>query len=269
MIIDTHCHLIDEAFQSDVDEVVNNAIKAGVEKMILACCDEKESSQIFDICTKYPKCLYPTVGIHPENLGEDIHKQYKQLFENLVPFFKQEYGLSPIAIGEVGLDLHWDTTRLDDQIWLLKAQVNWAIDHDLPILFHIRDAMSEFLDLCRNTLINNAREKNSRIRGILHCYSGTSEQADEALQYGDFLFGIGGTLTYKKSHIPEIARHVGLSRIVLETDAPYLAPVPHRGKRNEPQYTAVTARSLSEILGRTYEEVIDQTTSNARQMFGI
>lgn len=267
MIIDTHCHLIDEAFQSDVDEVVYNAKAAGVEKMLLACCDEKEYPLILDLCNRYPGVLYPTIGIHPENMAQDVQAQFANLFSNPETSTRNSSPLT--AVGEIGIDLHWDKSRLDDQLWLLEAQVNWALDHNLPILLHIRDAMEEFLDLCRRTLLNNARAKGRQMRGILHCYSGNAQQADEALQYGDFYFGIGGTVTYKKSLVPEVARHIGLSRIVLETDAPYLAPVPHRGRRNEPAYTADTCRTLAEILGTTFEKVAEQTTSNARQLFGI
>lgn len=282
MLIDTHCHLIDEAFQADVDEVIHNAIDAGVGKMVLACCDETEYPRILALCRQYPGILYPTIGIHPENMAPDIHSQFAALFPEaphssaLVPEAPHSSALFPeapspdlIAVGEVGLDLHWDRTRLADQLWLLEAQVNWALDHDLPLILHIRDAMDEFLALCRDTLYNNAHARGKRLRGILHCYSGTIAQADETLQYGDFVFGIGGTSTYKKSAVPEVARHLGLSRLVLETDAPYLAPVPHRGQRNQPAYTAITAVALSNTLGVTLDEVAEKTTANARQLFNI
>ena len=262
MLIDTHCHLIDEAFKADVGEVINNAINAGVEKMVLACCDEKEYPQILALSQQYPGTLYPTIGIHPENMEPDVKSQFDALFSGAP-------NPDLIAVGEIGLDLHWDRTRLSDQLWLLEAQVDWTLEHDLPLILHIRDAMEEFLQLCRDTLFNKAHVRGQRLRGILHCYSGTIQQADEALQYGDFLFGVGGTSTYKKSTVPEIARHLGLSRLVLETDAPYLAPTPHRGQRNEPAYTAITARALSESLQMPLEEIAEKTTSNARQLFRI
>lgn len=270
MLIDTHCHLIDEAFQNDVDEVISNAKTAGVEKMVLACCDEKEYPLILELCQRYPGTLYASIGIHPENMADDVTAQWSVLSNNNLDLItNNSKPTAPIAVGEVGLDLHWDKSRLDDQKRLLEAEVDWALDHDLPLLLHIRDAMPEFLELCRISLYNKARTKGHRMRGILHCYSGTTAEADEALQYGDFLFGIGGTVTYKKSLVPDVARHIGLSRIVLETDAPYLAPVPHRGRRNEPSYTADTCRALAEILGCSPEKVAEQTTSNARQMFQI
>jgi len=263
MIIDTHCHLIDEAFLADVDEVVNNSIQAGVGKIVLACCDEKEFTEILELSDRYPEVLYPTIGIHPENMAEDVKSQFSALFD------RQDGLQNIVAVGEIGIDLHWDKSRLSDQLWLLEKEIFWALDHNLPVLLHIRDAMPEFLEFCRNSLYINARAKEKRLRGILHCYSGNEQQADEVQKYGDFLFGIGGTLTYKKSQVPEVAKHIGLSKIVLETDAPYLAPVPHRGQRNEPAYTADTCRALAEILETTAEEVAHQTTSNARELFGF
>lgn len=263
MIIDTHCHLIDEAFKQDVDEVIQNAIAAGVDKMILACCDEKEVADIIRLCNRYPGHLYPTVGIHPENLNQDIVQQFEAL--------RQIAGQMPsiAAIGEIGLDLHWDKTRLDDQKWLLIAQIEWAIDKGLPVLLHIRDAMPEFLDLCKNTLYKYAHEKGEQLHGILHCYSGTVEQAQEALNYGDFFLGIGGTVTYKKSQVPEVVKAIGIDRIVLETDAPYLAPTPHRGHRNEPAFTTETCRFVAEILGLSMEEVATRTSENAIRLLHL
>lgn len=263
MIIDTHCHLIDDAFKEDVDIVISKALSAGVEKMILACCDENELPAIIQLCNKYPGILYPTVGIHPENMTENVQTQ----FETIKTMAGNYQGT--IAIGEIGLDLHWDKTRLADQQWLLTAQTEWAIEQNLPLLLHIRDAMPQFLEQCKDTLYNLAQDKDKQLRGILHCYSGTTEQALEALQYGDFYFGIGGTVTYKKSMVPEIVKAIGLQRIVLETDAPYLAPVPHRGKRNEPSYTADTCRFVAEILGTSAENVALQTTNNALRLFTL
>lgn len=266
MIIDTHCHLIDDAFQNDVDEVILNAQAAGIGKMILACCDENEYPRINEICRRYPNVLYPTVGIHPENIAMDVKSQFEALFNNIN---QSNINQMPKAVGEVGIDLHWDKSRLQDQLWLLEAQTQWALEHNLPLILHIRDAMTEFLELCQHSLYNIAQTQGQQLRGILHCYSGTAEEADKALQYGDFLFGIGGTVTYKKSLVPDVARRIGLSRIVLETDAPYLAPVPHRGHRNEPAYTADTCRALAEILGTTADEVAIQTTANAQRMLQI
>lgn len=261
MIIDTHCHLVDEAFTQDVEACIVNAQEAGVQKIVLACCDENEFPRILDLCYRHPGVLFPSIGIHPENMAEDVEFQ----FEKLKSLYEQ-YG-KPLPIGEVGLDLHWDKTRFNDQIHLLEDQMDLAARNKLPLLLHIRDAMSEFLNLIRRR--NDDNKGTMRPRGILHCYSGTAQEAKEALQYGDFYIGVGGTLTYKKSQVPEVVKAIGIERIVLETDAPYLAPVPNRGKRNEPAYTAYTARYLAELLGISSEEVSEITTRNAETVLGI
>ena len=262
-MIDTHCHLIDEAFTADVDEVITNALNVDVRQIILACCDEREFQQITDLCDRYPGILFPTIGIHPENIAEDIKAQFEALFSQA----DTHTGIK--AVGEIGIDLHWDKTRLSDQQWILEQQVRWALQRDLPILLHIRDAMPEFLLQCKESLCPMATAMGKRMRGILHCYSGNAAQAEEALTYGDFYFGIGGTVTYKKSLVPDVARAIGVDRLVLETDAPYLAPVPHRGKRNEPAYTAATCQFLAQIMGKNPEEIAQITTENAKRIFGI
>lgn len=261
MIIDTHCHLIDEAFTQDVEACIVRAQEAGVKKMVLACCDENEFPQILSLCERYPGVLFPSIGIHPENMAADVKSQYdklEQLFE--------QYG-KPLPIGEIGLDLHWDKTRLNDQIILLEDQMDLAAKHNLPVLLHIRDAMPQFLNLIRRR--NDDNKGTMRPRGILHCYSGTAAEAKLALEYGDFYIGVGGTLTYKKSQVPEVVKAIGIERIVLETDAPYLAPVPFRGKRNEPAYTAETARFLADLLGISTEEVAEITTRNAETLLNL
>lgn len=256
-IIDTHCHLIDEAYETDQDQIIQNAVDAGVGKMVVACCDNKEFRQILSLCEKYPGTLFTTIGIHPENLAEDIELQLTE-----TELLLEKYRSSICAVGEIGLDLHWDKSRLDEQKEVLARQVFLAVQHDLPVLLHVRDAMPEFLTLLRN-IYDNIEPLGLKIRGILHCYSGTIEEAEEAMTMGDFLLGIGGTVTYKKSLVPDIVKHFGLDKIVLETDAPYLAPVPHRGQRNEPAYTADVAYFIAKLLDCSIEEVSERTTQNA------
>lgn len=262
MIIDTHCHLIDEAFTQDVEACIVRAQEAGVKKMVLACCDENEFPQILDLCARHPGVLFPSIGIHPENMAGDVEAQFTKL-----KGLYEQYG-KPLPVGEIGIDLHWDKTRLSDQIRLLESQLDLAAKDDLPVLLHIRDAMPEFLGLLRS---RNEKYQGTTMRpkGILHCYSGTAQEAKEALMYGDFYIGVGGTVTYKKSKVPEVVKAIGIERIVLETDAPYLAPVPNRGKRNEPAYTADTARFLADLLGITVEEVAATTTRNAESLLNL
>lgn len=264
MIIDTHCHLIDEAFTEDVEACIVRAQEAGVEKIMQACCSEEEFHQICELSHRHPGILFTSIGIHPENLAEDVDAQLDSM-EKLL-----DEHLSEIkAIGEIGLDLYWDKTRIEDQKKVLVRQIEWATEHDLPVLLHIREAMSEFLDLLRTHIYNNIKEQGKTLHGILHCYSGTADEAQEAMKYGDFLFGIGGTLTYKKSRVPEVVKTLGLERIVLETDAPYLSPMPHRGKRNEPAYTALTAQFLSNLMETPLAEVERITTANAERMLKL
>lgn len=261
MIIDTHCHLIDEAFKEDVVQVIDNALQNEVGKMVLACCDNNDYYQIKNLCAKNSQNLYPTLGIHPENLADNIDEQLA-VFENII---RKEHN-NIVAIGEIGIDLHWDKTRLEDQKSVLAKQIFLALEYDLPLLLHVRDAMPEFLEML-HYIYNNVSALGLKIRGILHCYSGTIQEAEEAMKMGDFLLGIGGTVTYKKSDRIDIVKHFGLGRIVLETDAPYLAPVPHRGHRNEPAYTVYTAKYIAETLGLPFNEVTRITTENAKKLF--
>lgn len=264
MIIDTHCHLSDEAFTEDVEACIVNAQAAGVCKMMQACCDETEFPLILELSHKHPGVLYSSIGIHPENISIDIESQLQKTHQLLAEHHQEIH-----AIGEVGIDLYWDKSRLDDQLKALTEQILWAAEYDLPVLLHIRDAMPQFLELMRTHIYNILKEQGRTMHAILHCYSGTAEEAMEAQKYGDFLFGIGGTLTYKKSRVPDVVKAIGLERIVLETDAPYLAPVPHRGKRNEPAYTAVTAQYLANLLEVPLTEVERITTANAMRMLSL
>lgn len=270
LIIDTHCHLIDEAFTSDVEACIVRAQEAGVGQMVLACCDENEFPQILDLCGRHPGVLYPSIGIHPENMAADIDTQLDKIHQQLKTYLQTNAEANEpyhLPIGEIGIDLHWDKTRLSDQICILCQQLEWASRYDLPVLLHIRDAMPEFLRVLER-LWNDWRG-TIQLRGILHCYSGTAKEALEAMKYGDFYIGIGGTVTYKKSQVPEVAKAVGLERIVLETDAPYLAPVPERGHRNEPAFTVHTAKYLATLFETTPEHVAEVTTSNAKSLLGI
>ena len=261
MIIDTHCHLIDDAFVDEEDVIVENAINAGVGKMVLACCDNEEFGKILSLCAKYPGTLYPTIGIHPENMADDVDQQLAE-FEALI----RKHHSQLCAVGEIGIDLHWDKTRLEDQKKVLAKQIFLALEYDLPVLLHVRDAVPEFIEML-HYIYNSITPLGLHLRGILHCYSGTIAEAEEAMTMGDFYLGIGGTVTYKKCDRIEIVRHFGLEKIVLETDAPYLSPIPHRGKRNEPAYTAYTAKWIAEALSMSLNEVSEITTKNAETLF--
>ena len=275
-IIDTHCHLISKAFTSDVEACILRAQEVGVTKMLLACCDETEFPKIMELCRRHPDVLFPSIGIHPENMTDDIESQLATTKRLLDEYCSPTDGLPArkLPIGEIGFDLYWDKTRFADQQRILQVQFDWALAYDLPVLLHIRDAMQEFLDFLRQYLLNKYKgcadtAKVQRLRGILHCYSGDARQAKEAMELGDFMIGVGGTLTYKNSKVPEVVKAIGIDHVVLETDSPYLAPIPHRGHRNEPSYTVDTARFLAELLDLPLEEVAKKTSENAEKLLGI
>ena len=270
-MIDTHCHLTDEAFAQDAEACILRAREAGVDRIMLACCDRSELPLIADMRRKHPETIYASVGIHPENMESDVMAQFSALKAS---YEAMRHDMPIHAIGEIGIDLHWDKTRLDDQLLLLRAELDWALDEDLPVLLHIRDAMPEFLSFLYKYINNEytagqSRAQGRRLRGVLHCYNGTVEQAQQAMELADLMLGIGGTVTYKKSLVPDIVRAFGLEHIVLETDAPYLAPVPHRGQRNEPAYTADTARFVAQLLDTTVEAVDAATTRNAERLLNL
>lgn len=258
-LTDTHCHLTDEAFANDTEEVILRARNAGIDRIVLACVDETDFLNICDLCCRYPDICIPSIGIHPENMSQDLDRQIEKTYALL----KQHPEIR--AIGEIGLDLHWDCSRKEEQIRLLKTQMRWGMEYRLPLLLHVRDAMTDFIEILRQ-MKQEADSLETCIRGVMHCFSGTAEDAALIRECGDFYFGIGGTLTYKKSLVPDVVRVIGAERIVLETDAPYLAPVPHRGHRNEPAYTADTARFLAATLGISVAEIERITQENAQKL---
>lgn len=258
-LTDTHCHLTDDAFAEDVEAVILRAKNAGIDRILLACIDEADFSDICDLCRRYPDTCMPSIGIHPENMSRNLDRQMAEMFNLL----KQHPEIR--AIGEIGLDLHWDISRKEEQIHLLKEQIRWGAQYDLPLLLHVRDAMTDFIKVLQE-MKTEADSQGKHLRGIMHCFSGSAEDAMVIRQCGEFYFGVGGTLTYKKSQVPEVVRAIGAKHIVLETDAPYLAPVPHRGHRNEPAYMADTARSLADVLHISIAEIERITQENAERL---
>lgn len=268
MIIDTHCHLTDEAFSTDVEEVILRAVDNGVDRMILACCDESEMLPILKLCENHKGILFPAIGLHPENIKDDgLQAQLKEI-EDFIINEKSKI----VAIGEIGIDLHWRKDNLEQQREALWQQLVWAMKFDLPVLLHIRDAMPQFLELLKEfTHYLNSKEcpteyRGKRLRGVMHCYASSAEEARKAMQMADLFIGVGGTSTYKNSHVLKVVESLGLEHVVLETDSPYLAPVPKRGKRNEPSYTKYVASNLATYLGIAEEEIERITTENAKKL---
>lgn len=251
-MIDTHTHLYLPQFDNDRADVIKRSIESGVDICLMPNIDKNSVDAMLDMCNKYPKICYPMLGLHPTSVYDDYHQQIDYLFSlcNQYPF---------IAIGEIGLDFYWDTSHIEQQKEALHIQINCALERNLPVVIHSRNAMKETLEAID-------LYKGKGLKGILHAFAGDVDDALYAIENG-FLLGIGGQITYKKSKMVEVVRKVGLEHIVLETDSPYLPPIPHRGERNESSYIPIICHKVAEILELDTEKVAEATTRNARQLF--
>ena len=261
-LIDTHCHVYDEAFRDDLDSVIDRAREAGVERLLLPNINPDTLSDLLRVCGTWPDLCYPMIGLHPEDLAQDFHAQLDGLKELLDQDRKEGGECRYIGIGETGLDLYWDKSRLDDQIESFRIQIEWALQYDLPIVIHSRDSFAELYRVMSDY-------RDSTLKGIFHCFSGSAAEAEALMEFRGFMFGIGGVLTYKKSTLPSVLPLIPVDRVVLETDCPYLPPVPYRGKRNEPSYIVYTAAVMAQVYGCTASEVADITYRNACRLFSL
>lgn len=261
-LIDTHCHIFVADFQQDLKEVLGRAKTAGISKLFLPNINPETIDSMLEVCDLYPGLCFSIIGLHPTDLSDNYHLQLDVIKKRLDDDFSQSGAHRFVGIGETGLDLYWDNTRLADQIYAFETQIKWALDYDLPLIIHSR---SSFRELC--SVIDKYR--NTDLRGIFHCFSGSEEEAKRLLEYRNFLFGIGGTVTYKKSVLADSLKLIPLERIVLETDSPYLPPVPYRGKRNEPSYIIEVVRKLSDIYGCSEDIIADVTSRSASNLFGL
>ena len=254
--VDTHTHLFVSEFTDDRGEVVKRALEAGVTKLCLPCITADSIAPIKEMCDKHPGICFAMAGLHPTELGDD----YRQQLEKIKAYLDSDRSI--VAVGEVGIDLYWDDTRLDEQIEVFETQIAWAREKRLPLAIHTRNAFNE---MCCTLQQSGGKE----LTGVFHCFTGTPEEARMLLPFEGFMFGIGGVVTYKKTTLPESLALIPLERILLETDAPYLSPVPHRGKRNESSYIPYVAQRLAEIYGTTVETVARVTSENAERLFAI
>ncbi len=253
-MIDTHSHLFVEEFTEDLPAVVDRARAAGVSKVLMPNIDDTTVEDMLEVCAVYKGYCFPMIGFHPTSVDADSAPRIRNMKKRLS-------GEHPyIAIGEVGMDLYWDKTYLKEQQKALDEQIQWALEYRLPLVLHCREAFPELFEVL-------APYKNTELNGIFHSFTGTSEEAEQVLEYSRFVFGINGVVTFKKSTLPEILTRIPLDRIVLETDSPYLAPVPFRGKRNESSYIKNVAMKLAEIYGMDFEKVDRITTDNALKVF--
>ena len=260
-MIDTHAHLDGEEFRDDLPDVIARAREAGVTKIFVPAIDLPSSLAIPKLCLQHPGYLFPMVGLHPEEVKAD----WRDVLEKIKPtlsFPKGGDGL-PLAIGEVGLDFYWSREFEAEQLLAFEEQVKWSVETRLPLMIHCRKAQNEMVKILR-------RYEKDLPGGVFHCFTGNQIEARELLSFDRFVLGIGGVLTFKKSHLPEdLSAAVPLERIVLETDSPYMAPVPNRGKRNEPAFVALVMQRLAEAYGVTPEEVERKTDENVKRVFGV
>lgn len=254
-MIDTHSHIYGPEFSDDIREAVARARAAGVEHILLPNINAESIGPMLALCSQYPGYFFPMMGLHPTDLTPD----YPQVLEQMEDRLRQA-DHPYVAVGEVGLDYYWDKSNYAEQQDAFRQQVEWAVAYRLPLMIHCRAAHRELVDI-----LNDYRDKG--LTGVFHCFGGSLEEARELLSFEGFVLGIGGVVTYKKSSLPEVLTHVPLERIVLETDAPYLAPVPHRGQRNESAYVADTLRAVAQIYKMEPYEVEKCTNDTAKRIF--
>ena len=233
-LIDTHSHLFLEEFSEDLPQVIERARSAGITHIFMPNIDSTTIDSMLSVCNTYNDYCFPMIGLHPTSVNADYEKELEIVARELKSFNKY------IAIGEVGMDLYWDKTFLKEQQIVLDKQINWALEYDLPVVIHCRDAFG---------YIYNVLEpyKNTSLKGVFHSFTGTDDEAARILEFSGFLIGINGVVTFKKSRLPEVLTKIPLEKIVLETDSPYLTPVPNRGKRNESAYVKDTLMKVSDI----------------------
>jgi TatD DNase family protein len=254
MFIDTHCHLYTEEFKSDKSEVIERAKTAGIEKIILPNIDSTSIRSLLSMVDSDPEYFIPQIGLHPTSVKEDFQEELK-----IMDYWLHKRKFK--GVGEIGIDLYWDRTFLSEQVIAFETQIEWAVQLQLPLVIHVRDSYPEVMEILH-------RHENIHLKGIFHSFTGTSELAHEIIDLG-FKLGLGGIVTFKNSGLDKVVPQIPLEQIVLETDAPYLSPVPFRGKRNESSYISYIAGRIADLKGTTAEEVGKVTSENARKLFGI
>jgi hydrolase, TatD family len=253
-LIDTHTHLYLPEFDSDRDEIVNKAVSSGVIKLLLPNIDLKSVDAMLSAADRYKNICYPMTGLHPTSVREDFRTQLDEL-EQIAS--EREF----IAVGEIGIDLYWDKAYLQEQMIAFRQQVEFAIEAGLPIVVHSRDSFPEVFSVLDEFAVEN-------LTGVFHAFSGSMQDAEKAVRMG-FMLGIGGPVTFKNSRLNKIVEEAGIGNIILETDSPYLAPVPYRGKRNESSYICIINKKIADIFRITEEESARVTFENSCRLFNI
>lgn len=254
-IIDTHAHLFVPEFEKDLDEVVSRAKKNGVTKVLLPNIATETIDAVKKASETYPDFFLPMMGIHPTCVGDDWQADLEKVHTELL---HNKY----IAIGEIGIDLYWDKSRKEQQVMAFETQLQWSKEMQLPVSIHSRDAVKEVIESIQKVGVES-------ITGVFHSFGGNADELKQILLLRNFYIGVNGVVTFKNSGLDEVIKHAGLQNILLETDSPYLAPTPHRGKRNEPSYLTEILQKLAQIFGVSAEEVAQITTRNAAQLFHL
>lgn len=252
-LIDTHAHIYLPEFEKDIEKIQKESLNAGVERIYLPNIDEESILPMLNLNQRWPDQFFPMMGLHPCSVTKD----FEAVLDRMKPYFSSH---KMVGVGETGIDLYWDKTFLEEQKKSLEIQIGWAKEFNLPLILHVRDSFNEIFEVID-------KHNDSRLRGIFHCFTGNVEQAKHILNYGGFHLGIGGVVTYKNSDLPEVLKSVPIEKIVLETDSPYLPPVPFRGKRNESSYIIYVAKKLAEIYETNVREISRITTENAIRIF--
>jgi TatD DNase family protein len=253
-LVDTHAHLYVEQFDGELDEVMERATQNGVNRILLPNIDSSTTKRMWDVVDAYPERCFPMMGIHPCSVGENIEDELNHVQTQLA---SGKY----IAVGEIGIDLYWDKTFINQQIAAFEKQMEWAKELNLPLAIHCRNSFDEIFESVEKV-------QDGSLRGVLHCFSGNEEQAKKTIDLGLHI-GLGGVLTFKNSGVDKAVANMPMDKIILETDSPYLAPTPFRGKRNESSYTKLVAEKLAEVKGISLEEVAEITTANAEHLFNL
>lgn len=256
--VDTHSHLYDEAFDSDRIDVIQRTLDADVKLMLLPDIDSDARPRLEYLYASHPDIFRQMIGLHPSSVKEDFEKELGLVYNKL---FQEARHNTYIAVGEIGMDLYWDKTYEEQQRVALERQIGWAIELSLPVCLHVRKAYNEVFGILKKIGL-------PQYSGVMHCFGGSVQEAHRAIEAG-FMLGIGGVVTFKNATMADVVAAVPLESIVLETDAPYLSPVPYRGKRNESAYIPIIAQKVADIKGISIEQVAEQTTENARRLFNL
>jgi|TARA_B110000438_G_scaffold111899_1_gene109793 TatD DNase family protein len=255
-LIDTHTHLYLSQFNNDIDSVIKNAIDSGVTKMLLPNIDSTTTKQMLSLSKKYPENCFPMIGLHPCSVKEET--MYKEILHVEEMLKKENF----LAIGEIGLDLHWDKSTLEIQKQAFEDQINLAKKYKLPIVIHVRESFEEAIEIVEKL-------NNNDLTGVFHCFTGDYQDAQRVINLKDFYLGIGGVVTFKNGDLDKMINKISLNHIMLETDAPYLTPTPYRGSRNESKYILDIAQKISNIYDIDLEKIAEVTTKNANKLFQL